>query len=281
MNRMPAVRRRLVGAALRRYRAELGLPLEEAARVPECDRSKISRIETGARGIRPRELHDLLTEYGVGRPEQQVLTVIANPRIAWGWWQDYADVLTPDRRDYLVLEAAASRILCYHTGRVPGLLRTEAYARAVVKASRRTPAQDERRVAAAMARQKAVMSAKQPGINVVIAEAALGGQAAEVMRAQLASLSRLAANSPKTTIQVLPSESAARAAGAGELTILTFAETPGLGIVRVAGIVSGIYLHDPDDVTSHVSAFTRIRRAALSDQDSAVLLRRMATGRSG
>jgi transcriptional regulator with XRE-family HTH domain len=46
----PSARRLLIGAALRRYREDLGFILEDAARVLECDRSKISRIETGQRG---------------------------------------------------------------------------------------------------------------------------------------------------------------------------------------------------------------------------------------
>ena len=45
------MRRRLVGGALRRYRENVGYALEDAARVLECDRSKISRIETGHRRI--------------------------------------------------------------------------------------------------------------------------------------------------------------------------------------------------------------------------------------
>jgi transcriptional regulator with XRE-family HTH domain len=61
----PSARRLLIGAALRRYREDQGFVLEDAARVLECDRSKISRIETGQRGIRPKELLELLTEYGV------------------------------------------------------------------------------------------------------------------------------------------------------------------------------------------------------------------------
>jgi predicted transcriptional regulator len=48
----PPVRRRLLGGALRRYRESLGYRLEDAARILECDRSKISRIESGRRGIR-------------------------------------------------------------------------------------------------------------------------------------------------------------------------------------------------------------------------------------
>ena len=73
----PSARRLLIGAALRRYREDLGFILDDAARVLECDRSKISRIETGQRGIRPKELRELLTEYGVGEQEQSTLTAIA------------------------------------------------------------------------------------------------------------------------------------------------------------------------------------------------------------
>ena len=38
----PPVRRRLLGAALRRHRESLGYRLEDAACILECDRSKIS-----------------------------------------------------------------------------------------------------------------------------------------------------------------------------------------------------------------------------------------------
>jgi transcriptional regulator with XRE-family HTH domain len=81
-----SVRRRLVGAALRRYRNHLGFGLAEAANVLDCDRSKISRVETGQRGIRPRELADLLTEYGASEGERSLLLAITHPRIARAGW---------------------------------------------------------------------------------------------------------------------------------------------------------------------------------------------------
>ena len=68
----PPVRRRLVGRALRRYRETLGYTLDDAARMLECDRSKISRIETGERGIRAKELRELLAEYGIAEEQQAV-----------------------------------------------------------------------------------------------------------------------------------------------------------------------------------------------------------------
>jgi transcriptional regulator with XRE-family HTH domain len=64
----PSACRQLVGAVLRRYREDLVLSLQDAARVLECDKSKISRIETGQRGISPRELRELLAGYGVTGP---------------------------------------------------------------------------------------------------------------------------------------------------------------------------------------------------------------------
>jgi transcriptional regulator with XRE-family HTH domain len=281
MNGLYAVRRHMVGASLRLYRKGLGLTLEDAADVLNCDRSKISRIETGLRGIRAREMRDLLTEYGVGTQEQEVLAAIANPRGARGWWQDYRDVLTHNQRDYMVVESFATCMLLYCTERIPGLLRTPEYVRAVAEADMPGRPQDrvERIVAAAVARRCAIMGAKQPDIHVVLAEAALrppAGQA-DVMKMQIAWLTHLAENRQKITIQVLPSEPASHpGAGAGGLTILGFAETPDLAIVRVEGIAGGIYLDDKDDVDRHAAAFTRVQDAALSHAGSAALLRRAA-----
>jgi transcriptional regulator with XRE-family HTH domain len=85
MTTLPPVRRRLVGAALRRYRQHQGYDLDDAARILDCDRSKISRIETGQRGIRNRELRELLTEYGLDKPAQEVLAAIAASRGTSAW----------------------------------------------------------------------------------------------------------------------------------------------------------------------------------------------------
>ena len=80
MTTAPPVRRRLVGGALRRYRENLGYTLDDAARILECDRSKISRIETGQRGIRGKELRELLAEYGIDDQQQAILAALADPR---------------------------------------------------------------------------------------------------------------------------------------------------------------------------------------------------------
>lgn len=74
---VPTVRRRLAGAALRRYREARGFSLQDAGRMPGCDKSKVSRIETGERGIREHDLGNLLAEYGAGDGERAVLLALA------------------------------------------------------------------------------------------------------------------------------------------------------------------------------------------------------------
>jgi transcriptional regulator with XRE-family HTH domain len=276
----PPVRRRLLGAALRRHRESLGYRLDDAARVLECDRSKISRIESGQRGIRPRDLRDLLTEYGVTEQEQQTLTAIAHPHRARGWWQPYVDVLPDPWLDYLITEAAASQILTYQLQQVPDLLQTPEYARAVAAADPAlSPGTQDLLLEALLTRQQLILGEQRPDLAVVIGEAGLhqvvGGTA--VMQAQLARLAEMTTTCPQITIQVLPFASGPHPAGAsGPLSILRFADAPSLGVVHLPGPNGGIFLDSPPDVASRVRAFTLLSASALTPAATAQLLRDMA-----
>src|SRR3984885_6997562 len=174
----PPVRRRLVGRALRQYRETLGYTLEDAARLLECDRSKVSRIETGERGVRPKELRELLADYGVPREQQALLIELADPRGAFGWYRDYADVLSGAQQDYVIMEAAASKITAYEAQRVPGLLQTPAYARALADTDPflTDDAARDRAVEGLLARQQAVLGDQRPEVRIVIGQAALHQQ---------------------------------------------------------------------------------------------------------
>jgi transcriptional regulator with XRE-family HTH domain len=276
----PPVRRRLVGAALRRHRESFGYRLDDAARILECDRSKISRIESGQRGIRPKDLRDLLTEYGVTEQEQQTLTAIAHPHRERGWWQPYADILPGPWLDYLITEAAASQIQTYQPQQVPDLLQTQDYARAVTAADPTLSSGLQGLILEAMlTRQQLIMGERRPEVSVVIGEAALhqviGGTA--VIQAQLARLVEMTNTCPQVTLQVLPFASGAHPAGAsGPLSILRFADAPSLGVVHLPGPGGGIFLDSPPDVASHTQAFTLLSASAFTPVATAQLLRDMA-----
>jgi transcriptional regulator with XRE-family HTH domain len=273
------VRRRLVGGALRRYRENAGYTLADAARVLECDRSKISRIETGQRGIRPKELRELLAEYGAPDPEQAALVAIAGRGGQRGWWRPYADVLPGPYLDYVIMESAASEIMTYEAQVIPDLLQTDDYARAIAAAEPGYATDQQREdVAAAKAmRRQVVFDPRSSGrrLSVILGEGALhqavGGT--EVMAGQISHLVRLIDDFPGLIVQVLPfSAGAHAAAGSASLAILRFPDAPSLGVVYLEALSGGVYLESQEDVARYIRAFALLRAAALSAADSMRLL---------
>jgi len=276
------VRRRLVGGALRRYRENVGYSLEDAARILECDRSKISRIETGQRGIRPKELRELMAEYGVPASEQLALMAIASRGGQHSWWHPYAGVWSDAYLDYVIMESAASEIMAYEAQLIPDLLQTDDYARAIAAAEPgyQTDQQREDGVAAKTVRRQVVLGGSTPArLGVILGEGALhqavGGP--DVLAGQITHLVKLAADYPAVTIQVLPfSAGAHAAAGSGSLAILRFPDAPSLGVVYLEALSGGVYLEDQADVARYIRAFALLRAAALSPADSAHLLRNLS-----
>ena len=161
----------------------------------------------------------------------------------------YADVLPDNLLDYLITEAAASQIQAYQPQRMPDLLQTQEYARAVAAADSALSSGPQGPVLEAMlTRQQLILGERRPELAVVIGEAALhqvvGG--AEVMRAQMACLAEMASTCLQITIQVLPFASGPHPAIAtGPLSILRFADAPGLGVVHLPGPNGGILLDSP------------------------------------
>ena len=292
---IPPVRRRLLGTALRGYRESLGFNLDEAALILACDRSKISRIETGERGIRSDELRDLLTEYHVPATEQEALLAVAHRGRASGWWLEYRDVLSPAAQDYIIMEIAATEILAYEANQVPDLLQTADYMRAVAAADARYTTGDERAHAmeVKLNRQRIVVAGRAPRLEVVITEGALRQTVgpARVMRGQLGRLASLAdtgfaqglpdgvreAERAAVSLRVLPFAAGAHAAaGCGSMTLLRFAETPEIGVIHLAALSGGISLEGRDEVARYLRVFGQLRAAALPGPRSAHLIRAIA-----
>lgn len=294
----PPVRRRLLGTALREYRESLGYNLDEAARILGCDRSKISRIETGERGIRAKELQELLTEYGVPAAEQEALLAVVHRGRESGWWLGYRDVLPPPAQDYVIMEIAATEILCYEANQVPDLLQTPDYMRAVAAADARYTTGEQRvhAMEVKLNRQRIVVAGRAPHVDVVITEGALRQTVGppRVMREQLGWLAALAdtgfadglpdstgpdGERSRVSLRVLPFAAGAyAAAGCGSMTLLRFAETPDVGVIHVAALSGGISLEGREEVARYLRTFAQLRSAALPPSRSAHLIRAIARG---
>jgi transcriptional regulator with XRE-family HTH domain len=264
----PPVRRRLLGASLRRFREKADYTLDDAARVLECDRSKISRIETGQRGIRPKELRELLAEYGVDQRRIDAFQILARQANQTGWWQSYSHVMSDAYQDFISLEASARSISTYEAQLVPGLLQTEDYARAIAAASLVGESQEEREqfVQARITRQNVLARDAPLQLWAILSEGALRQQVGgpQVMSAQLRYLIEVSTSRPNVNLQVLPFAVGAHAATSGPFVIMKFPETADLGVVYLEGQTGGTYLESADEAARYTLVFEHLRASALS-----------------
>src|ERR1700748_1641314 len=92
----PTVQRLVLGSQLHRLRESRGITAEQAAESIRGSHSKISRMERGRVGFKPRDVADLLTLYGVTDAEERAaLLNLAKEANTPGWRHGYSDVLPP------------------------------------------------------------------------------------------------------------------------------------------------------------------------------------------
>ncbi len=185
-------------------------------------------------------------------------------------------------RDRIEVERKAAEIRAYEAYQVPGLLQTEDYARAVIRAGRPMLANDaiERAVALRLTRQEILepddsipMDREQkPRLWVVMDESVLdrivGGP--EVMAAQLDHLAELAQR-PNITIQIIPNSEGVQCAYGRAFTILTPAS--GASVVYLEDVGSAHYIRDRDQTARYTLTFDYLRAAALNDERSLTLIK--------
>ncbi|KPI10883.1 helix-turn-helix domain protein [Actinobacteria bacterium OK074] len=274
----PSVLRMILGRQLEELRNRAGLSFEDAGAAIGVSHSTIRRLEAAkVARLRLPDVEKLLQTYGV-TDHQEIETFLKSAREAnkRGWWHTYRDVLPDWFAAYLSLEQAALQIRAYEAQFVPGLLQTEAYARALLTAGNPHAATEatERQVQLRMRRQELLSRPAPPRVWVVMDETVLrwpvGGS--DVMRAQIDHL--IEANRlPHVTLQVMPFSNGphpAMRAGAYHLFRFRARELP--DIVYLNGMVGAVYLDKQDDVVVYREALDRLgAQAAPARKTEAVL----------
>ncbi|MGA5305212.1 helix-turn-helix domain-containing protein [Nucisporomicrobium flavum] len=274
--RSPTIRRRRLGAELRRHRDGAGVTIEVVADRLGCSPSKVSRIETGHTSATPRDVQDMLDIYGVHGTEAEELVQIAKEARQKGWWHPFSTVLTGA---YVGLEAAAKSIRAYEQQVVPGLLQTDRYAIAMIRAARPgdTDQEIEQRVRVRMARQALLIQDDPIDLWVVLDEAVVsrpvGGD--EVMRDQLVHLARMS-ELPNVTLQILPFAVGAHAGMDGTFAILDFPDVEDPDVVFAENATGGLFLEKTDELRKYNSIFETIRATALSPEESRNMIAMLA-----
>ena len=276
--RSPTVRRRELGALLRKLRTEKGLTVEQVAQRLMFSMSKLSRMETGHSVATPRDVRDLCDLYGVtDEAEREHLMALAREGKQTGWWQSHdLDYFAT----YVGLEAEAVRIKYYQSAIVPGLLQTADYARAMHEAGipKIAPERINELIEVRLTRQRLLSQDPPVRLDVILDEAVLhrkvGGPA--VMRAQLDRIIQVSKHST-VTAQVIPYGAGAHPAMDSTFNILEFAGSVP-SVVYVEGLVGWIYVERPPDIIRYQQVFDHLRTVALTPQESCELLARIAAG---
>jgi transcriptional regulator with XRE-family HTH domain len=204
----PTVRRRRLAAELREIRESKGRSGESVAAALRWSPSKISRYERARTGLRPREVARLLDYYQITGARRALLLELAEDAAQKGWWEEFADSLSEDYRQFIGLEHEANSIAIWHVDVVTGLLQTENYARHIISSYSRvepvTPGMIGRMVRVRMQRQQ-VLNRAELELSVVLDESVLRRRVGNdaVMYEQLQQLAQ-EADRPNLTLRILP-----------------------------------------------------------------------------
>jgi transcriptional regulator with XRE-family HTH domain len=270
----PTVRRRRLALELRRLREAAKLTCEEVAEQLECSASKVSRVETGRVSVSPRDVRDMLAIYNVPEDQRDGLVQLARESRQKGWWHAFGDTVHPHFATYLGLESAASQIRLYKSVRIPTLLQTEDYARAINAAGRVGGQFDseDRQFAVQMERQRQTRT-NPPRVWAVIDEAALRRQVGgrEVMREQLEHLCEVS-SSPNLFLQVIPFSGGAYVALDLPFVILSFPDPVDPDVVCMGYPTGCLWIEDMAEVDRYNLFFHHLQAAALSFDDSVALV---------
>ncbi|HEY3734779.1 MAG TPA: helix-turn-helix transcriptional regulator [Streptosporangiaceae bacterium] len=276
----PTVRSKRLRRELRRLREERSLTIEQVAAQAgnEWNPSTLGRWENGDRRIRPADLRSLLDVYDVQGEQREALMTLAREARQRGWWQAYGDVLPSEYSSYIGLETEAVSMHTYQQQLIPGLVQTEHYARAVIRATRPddTDAQIDRRVAVRLDRQNVLADDRPMSLWAVIDEAAIRRivGSPEVMQTQLNHLADIAER-PGVQLQVLPFTTGAHAAMAASFVILGF-EAPDPDVVYLDTATSALFVEETPDVDAYRLMFDHLRASALAPGESVRLFRATA-----
>ncbi|MFJ7903573.1 Scr1 family TA system antitoxin-like transcriptional regulator [Streptomyces sp. NPDC096198] len=256
---------KMLGAQLAAARHAAGLTQRALAERLKIDEETIASIEQGRRPLKP-DLAALLDE--VLDTKGLLSAGVANlPEIdQFPMWAEL----------YVHHEREAIALSWYDALVVPGLLQTEAYARALL--SGRVPAYDpdelDTRIAARVGRREILHQKVSPTLSFVVWEPALrmpiGGR--ETHLDQLRFL-REHSELPGLALQVLPLNRPAHAGTAGPFILL---ETPDHQHLAYTESQRGSqWVSDPNEVSILARKYAMLRTQALTTEDSRGLLDRL------
>lgn len=271
-----SVRQRRVSAELRALRQERGYTCQQVADALDWSISKVSRMETGIRGLFPDDVAALLGYLEApSKTREELLTLVRDGEKLN--WIEIGRGLPSDWKNLIRIENEATALYNYEPLVVPGLLQTGDYATAVIRACNCQLAEGaaDQMVRTRMGRQALLSRPEGPTLDVIIEEMALrrpiGGPGA--MYGQLQHLMNMA-NRPRIKIQVLPFEVGSHPGLNGPFLILEFDAQPTL--VHHEFRATGAFLEEGRHIAQAKVDWRELSAKALSPEESASFIAGLA-----
>jgi transcriptional regulator with XRE-family HTH domain len=263
-----SIRQRRVSAQLRVLREKRGLSCKDVAVALGCSESKVSRMETGERGLYADDVAAILGFLCAPAELRHELVALVRDGEERNWHEIHGKLPT-NWKDLIRFENDATAIYNYEPMLIPGLAQIPDYSRAVIHGSGPSLSENdlETLVAARMTRQIILGRRQAPAVHLLIEETVLQRPVGEpdMLRTQLRHLLTLSER-PKITIQVVPFAVGAHPGLAGPIVLLEFAGEPTLAYSET--FLSSSFLEESEHVDGVKIAWRRLRAIAMSPEDS-------------
>ncbi|MGP4011239.1 helix-turn-helix domain-containing protein [Streptomyces sp. 4N124] len=273
----PTVGQVVLGKRLQELREAAGLKREDAAQVLRVAPATVRRMEMADVALKIPYVQLLLDAYGVPEEEAASFVSLAEEANQPGWWQRFHDVLPDWFSLYVSLEGAARIIRSYEPHFVPGLLQTEAYARAVLEAGtigQTGPEAIERHVSLRMARQQLLERDDRPHLWVIMDETVLLRPVSDdgsVRREQIDKLLEFAERD-RATLQIAEFKAGPHPGTYAPFTLFRFAEPELPDMVFTEYLTGALYLDSRKEVSTHLEVLDHMTaRAASAEQTKKIL----------
>ncbi|WFE23033.1 helix-turn-helix transcriptional regulator [Solwaraspora sp. WMMD937] len=239
-----------------------GMTQEQLAQRLSVSTSLIAKFETARQIPLPDTAEQIDDVFGSGTLVQETAEDARNA-VPPDWFQPWPEY-----------EAQAEMLRGYESTYVPGLLQTEAYARAVLAVGMLAPEVAEQRLAHRLARQVTVFDRRTPPVtSFIVDEAALRRGDPVMMKEQLLHLVEMSRRD-RVLLHVVPLDAGLYAGQLGNFALATLPD--GATVAYAENPVDGRTYEEPAKVGIFVNAWEAIRSVALPRDASRDLIARMA-----
>ncbi|GGI80884.1 hypothetical protein GCM10011581_17820 [Saccharopolyspora subtropica] len=264
---------RALGAELRAAREAAGIGLRQLAEQLETSHATVSRWETGARSPKPEHVAAYLAKVGASAEQREQLVELARDPDGSHW----LSVGMPEQQRQLAalleIEREAKRITTVSPLLIPGLLQTAEYAREIMKTGGVPASEIDTRVAVRLGRRDAITRKNPAELRAFIGESVLYQLigSAEIMTDQLEALLKYA-ELDNVELRIIPTRCGWHPGLEGPFSLAEFDDRNRTPVVHLENRISGLFLHEPDEVSAYEIALDRVEEVAMSPDASSRLI---------